>query len=182
MTRPLVRAGLAALCILTLAGCIDSEGPILSDSQPVLGPELRLQLYTLNKGRVEDPEQTTFKWNGTRYAHVRGALDDVAGFTVHPFEGGTYIIQETPVKDPRTAEYALLRTIAAGVYLVQVIDKNDADAATRAAFCAEGDDAKSSTCRIKTREALMAFARATAARKKQDGGLVLRLPDTETPR
>jgi hypothetical protein len=32
-------------------------------------------------------------------------------------------------------------------------------------------------CRIETREQLFAFARATAARRKTDGGLAIRLPD-----
>ena len=49
--------------------------------------------------------------------------------------------------------------------------------ATRAANCGKGDKAKTSACRIETRDQLLAFARATAASRKNLGGLVLRLPD-----
>jgi len=172
--RALVRAGLAALCAVLLAGCVDSKGPILADSQPVLGARLKLQLYSMRKGYAEDPEQASFAWNGKLYVHTGGGMTDVRGFSVHPFEGGTYIIQEVPVKRPHMAEYALMRPLADGVYHVVVIDEADADAATRTAYCAKLSGV---ACRITTREALFAFARATAARHSDEGGLAIRLAD-----
>jgi hypothetical protein len=177
VTRLLARASLAAFCALTLAGCVDSVGPILPDSQAVFGPRLHLQFYTLSKGYARDPEQANFSWNGARYAHAGGGLRDVAAFTVHPFEAGDFIIQEVPAKRPHTQEYALLHRVADGVYLVQAVDEEDADAATRTAYCGKGNNNDPSPCRIKTREQLIAFARATAARRKQDGALAIRLPD-----
>jgi hypothetical protein len=170
----LVRAGLAALCAVLLVGCVDSKGSILADSRPVLGSRLKLQLYSMRKGYAEDPEQASFAWNGTLYAHAGGGMTDVRGFSVHPFEGGDYIIQSVSVKRPQMAEYALMRQLTDGVYHVVVIDEADADAATRAAHCAKLSGA---ACRIATREQLFAFARATAARRKRDGGLAIRLPD-----
>jgi len=172
--RVLVRAAIAALCAGFLAGCVDSVGPILADSQPVLGALLKLQLYSMRKGYAEDPEQASFAWNGKLYAHAGGGMADVRGFSVHPFGGGSYIIQEVPVKRPQLAEYALMRPLADGVYHVVVIDEADADAATRAAHCAKLPGV---ACRIATREALFAFARATAARHKDDGGLAIRLAE-----
>ena len=56
------------------------------------------------------------------------------------------------------------------------IDESDADAPTRAAFCGKGDPKDPSSCRITTREQLIAFARATAARRRQNGGLAILLP------
>ena len=158
MKRLLVRVGLAALCAGLLAGCVDSKGPILADSQPVLGPRLKLQLYSMRKGYAEDPEQASFAWNGKLYARSGGGMTDVRGFSVHPFEGGNYII----------------RPLADGVYHMVVIDEADADAATRAAHCAKLPNV---ACRIATREALFAFARATAARHRDEGGLAIRLAD-----
>ena len=128
----------------------------------------------MRKGYAEDPEQASFAWNGKLYAHTGGGMADVRGFSVHPFEGGTYIIQSVPVKRPQMAEYALMRPLADGVYHVVVIDEADADAATRTAHCAKLPNV---ACRIATREALFAFARATAARRKRDGGLAIRLAD-----
>jgi hypothetical protein len=174
VTGVLVRAAIAALCAVSLAACVDSTGPILTDSQPVLGARLKLQLYSLRKGHAGDPEQATFAWNGKLYAHASGGMKDVRGFSVHTFEGGNYIIQSVPERRPQMAEYALMRQLMDGVYYVVVIDETDADAATRAAHCAKLPDA---ACRIATREQLVAFARATAARRKQDGGLAIRLAD-----
>jgi hypothetical protein len=178
----MVRAGLAALCALSLSGCIDSTGPILSESQAVFGPRLKLQLYSLRAGIAHDPEPATYTWNGALYAKAGGGTHDVAAFSVHPFEAGDYIIQEVPAKRVRITEYALLHKLAEGVYQVIAIDEADADEPTRAAYCGKGDKTDPSSCRIETRDQLFAFARATAARQHDDGGLVIRLPDgPQTP-
>jgi hypothetical protein len=168
-------AALLVIACLGLAACVESSGPILTDSQQAFGPKLRLQLYTLRDGFVRDPEKAAFNWNGGLYERAGGGMRDVSAFSVHPFEGGDMIIQEVPRKRPRIAEYALLHRIADGVYLVQAIDEADADEPTRTALCGKGDAKDPASCRIATREALFAFARATAARHRQDGGLALRL-------
>jgi hypothetical protein len=180
VTRLLTRAGLATLCLLAMAGCVDSAGPILTYSQQAFGPKLRLQLYSLRDGYAHEPEQIRFAWDGKRYTRAGGDLRDVAAVSLHPFEGDNFIVQETPMKRPHIVEYALAHKIADGVYLVLAIDEEDADAATRAALCGKGHKKEPSPCRITTREALFAFARATAARKKQDGALAIRLADTRT--
>ena len=173
----LVRLGLAALCALPLAGCIDSAGPILATAEDVFGPKLKVQLFTLRDGRAREPVQAEFRWNGALYERAGGGLREVAAFSAHPFEGGDYIIQEVPAKRPRISEYALLHKLADGVYMIWAIDEMDADEPTRAAYCGKGEPKDPAACRIETREQLFAFARATAARAKPDGGLVVRLPD-----
>ncbi|MEI9803885.1 MAG: hypothetical protein WDN48_04715 [Pseudolabrys sp.] len=82
-----------------------------------------------------------------------------------------------PAKRVRITEYALLHKIADGVFQVLPIDEEDADEPTRVAYCGKGEPNDPSPCRIQTRDQLFAFARATAARRKDDGGLVIRLPD-----
>jgi hypothetical protein len=175
--RLLTRAALAALCAMPLAGCIDSSGPILTDSQEVFGPKLKVQLFTLRQGFAHDPEFATFQWNGALYTHAGGGMREVAAFSVHPFEAGDFIVQEVSTKRPRITEYALLHKLADGVFMVWTIDEMDADEPTRAAFCDKGDKKDPAACRIETREQLFAFARATAARQHADGGLAVRLPD-----
>lgn len=177
MSGRLLRAGLAALWAVALTGCIDSADPILSSSQDIFGPKLKVQLYTLRDGRAREPTQAEFSWNGALYENAGGGMRDVAAFSVHPFEGGDYIIQEVPRKRPRISEYAVLHKLADGVYMVWAIDEMDADEPTRAAFCGKGAPNDPAACRITTREQLFAFARATAARNRADGGLALRLPD-----
>jgi hypothetical protein len=172
-----VRAAIAALCAVALSGCIDSADPILTDAQPVFGQRLKLQFFTLRQGFAREPEQARYKWNGALYSHASGGMRDVSAFSVHPFEAGDYIIQDVPARHPRISEYALLHKIADGVYQVLPIDEADADEQTRAAYCGKGDNANPSPCRIENRDQLFAFARATAARRKDDGGLVIRLDD-----
>ncbi|HEY6025076.1 MAG TPA: hypothetical protein VIV34_12970 [Pseudolabrys sp.] len=174
----IVRAAIAAACALSLSGCIDSATPILSDSQPVFGESARFQLYGLRKGFAVEPEQVTFAWNGNIYKRVRGGLRDVSAFSVHPFEGDVLVIQSTSTRRPRITEYAVMRKLTDGVYQVTVIDEADADELTRAAHCGKGKK-NDRSCRIATREQLFAFARATAARQKNDGGLAIRLRDDE---
>jgi hypothetical protein len=162
---------LAALCTLSLAGCIDSAAPIVTDAQPVFGPKLKLQLFTLRDGFARDPERVTYAWNGTHYVRTGGGMRDVRAFSAVPFEAGDFIIQTVPANRARGTEYAVLHKIADAVFQVIAIDEADADEATRAA-CKHTDGA---ACRIETRDQLFAFARATAARKKDNGGLAIRL-------
>lgn len=172
MRRLIIRASIAALCALPLAACIDSDKPILTDAKPLLGSNLRLQFYGLHKGYAEDPEQANYVWNDTQYAHTAGGMTDTAAFTVHPFEAGNYIIQGVSADPKGKINYALMRELVSGVYLVTAIDEHDADEAVRAANCRTINDY---TCRVETRAQLFTLARATAAQRKNDGGLVIRL-------
>jgi hypothetical protein len=177
--RFIVPATLAALCALSLSACIDSNGPILTDAQPALGPRLNLQLYTLRKGVAEDPEKVQFAWNGKLYARSGGGMKDVGAISVHAFEAGDYILQSMPVRQPQKIEYALLHPLASGAYLVIAIDEADSDEAARAANCKHPEGA---ACRVETREQLFALARATAAKHRDEGGLALRLPEPPAKR
>jgi hypothetical protein len=62
VNRFIVCAGLAALCVFSLAGCIDSAQPILTDAQPLFGPHVRFQFYGLYKSAAVDPEQADYVW------------------------------------------------------------------------------------------------------------------------
>ena len=172
MRPALLRVGFVALATLALSGCIDSKDAILSEAQPVLGPTLDLQLYTLRDGHAYDAERTRFRWDGKRYVHARGGLKDIASFTVHPFEGDDSIVQSVSVRHPEHVEYALMHPLADGVYIVSPIDEDDADAGVRVAQCKHPDGV---ACRIDTRDQLFTFARATAAKKKAGGGLAIRM-------
>jgi hypothetical protein len=173
-----MRSALARALFLTasllLAGCVQSDGPILSDSAQPFGTTLRIQLYGLSKGFARDPEQVSFKWNGHHYSRSGGGLRDVGGFTIHPFEGDDFIVQTVPAKPRNPTEFAIAHRLAEGVWQVIPIDEADADSSTRDTFCRKSTKA---SCVIETRQQLLAFARATAAQRKDDGGLAIRLPD-----
>jgi hypothetical protein len=176
MKSILLRTAVAALCALSLTGCIDSASPILTDSQQLFGQRARFQLYGMRKGFAVEPEQVSYTWDGARYAHAGGGMKDVHAFSVHPFEADNFIVQSVPANRAHKVEYAVMHKLMEGVYQVIVIDEADADEATRAANCNKGEK-NNWSCRIETRDQLFAFARATAARRKDDGGLAIRLPD-----
>jgi hypothetical protein len=168
------RFSAAALGSVALAGCISSGGPILTDAKPVLGPQGEIHLYTVADGGARDPSVVSFRWNGSRYLfRGRGRAQDVSDFTVHPYEGRDLIVQSTAARAPRPTEYALARRLTEGAYLIVPIDENDADEATRAKFCTKTQDA---ACRVTTPEQLFVFAKATAAKVPESGGLAVVLP------
>jgi hypothetical protein len=168
--------GAAVLLVaLLLSGCIDSIAPLLDQAQPVFGPSLRVHAYSLTEGRATGPDVGVFRWDGGQYRVVGRPTFDVASFTATAFEGNDLIIQSRS-SQPKVSkiEYALARKEIDGVYLVSGIDEDDADEATRATFCTK--DA-SSSCRIATRDALLAFARVTAAKSDRKGGLAIIMYD-----
>lgn len=180
MSRLLATAAAIAVSTFVLTGCIDSKDPILADSQPVLGDRLQFSLYSLRDGKLhDDGEKALFNWNGRLYHHTGGALDDLTGFSVHPFEDGHFIIQTFPWDHARGHEYALMHPVplADGAYVVVAIDEADADAATRQENC---QTSSQFSCRVSTREQLFALARATAVHPHASGGLAVRFV-RETP-
>jgi hypothetical protein len=155
-----------------LAGCIDSAQPLLPDAQPLLGYRPRLEFYVLRAGAAHEPTTETFAWRNGRYVPIRGSAGDLHDFTLHTFEGADMIVQSA--RPGRPVEYAIARKLADGTYLLVAVDENDADDATRGKFC---DTRAATACRVATREALLAFARATAAKPHASGGLAVLLAD-----
>jgi hypothetical protein len=163
---------LAVAGFALLAGCIDSTAPILTDSQPLLGPRPHLQLYALRDGAAHEPSEETFRWRDSRYVSTRGKASDFGDFTLHAYEGTDVIVQN--VRSGHAAEYAIARKLADGTFLVIAIDENDADEATRTKFCSTNAN---TACRVATREAVLAFAHATAAKPHATGGLAVLIAD-----
>jgi hypothetical protein len=161
----------ALLMLLGLGGCVDSAAPLLSGAQPVLGPTVRIHGYSLVEGRASGPEVANFRWDGAQYRAVGRPTFDVAAFTAVPLGGNDLIVQSRSSRPQvKGIEYALARKLADGVYLVAAIDEADADDATRAKFCVKS---AASSCRLESSEAVLAFARATAARPDQKGSLAV---------
>jgi hypothetical protein len=159
-----------------LSGCISSSAPVLSDAKPVLGGHGQLHAYSLSGGAARDPEVMTYRWSGSRYL-VRGKSQDISDFTMHPYQGRDLIVQSTGARPPRTVEYALARRLADGTYLIVPINEDDADEQTRERFCTKTQDA---SCRITTTEQLFVFARATADKPVEGGGLAVVVPDEDS--
>ena len=169
---PWGRAALLGLAAGALAGCVSSTGPILGDAKAILGERIRVHHFTPAKNGVRGYTAGQYEWVGGRYL-PRGAARDIADFTVHAYEGRDLIIQSRSSRAGRPIQYGLARRIAEGAYLVIPISAEDADEPTRARFCGKTQDAP---CRITTPEQLFVFARATAAKEEESGGIALIVP------
>jgi hypothetical protein len=162
----------AAATAAGLAGCISSTAPVLSDAKPVLGERGLIHVFTLSQGAAHDPGVVSFQWTGSRYL-VRGKPTGFSDFTAYPYEGRDWIVQGTTQRAPSRVEYGLARRFAAGVYQLVAINEDDADEPTREKFCTRTQDA---SCRIATPEQLFVFARASADKPLEGGGLAVVVP------
>lgn len=117
---------------------------------------------------AHEPDTETFVWRNDRYRPIRGAASDIHDFTLHGFEGADLIVQSLRPGHP--AEYGIARKLADATYLLFAVDETDADAATRDKYCGKEPGA---ACRVATREAVFAFARASAAKPHSTGGLAV---------
>jgi hypothetical protein len=168
--------GLAVLAPIALAGCVSSSEPILTDGKAILGERGQIHVFSAPRDGVRDVLRMQFHWNGSRYVAGRGS--GASDFTVHPFEGRDLIVQRTPAliaqrtpsPVPRRTQYGLARKLNDGVYLLIPISEEDVDETTRARFCTRTQDVP---CRISTPEQLFVFARATAAKEEDSGGIAI---------
>jgi hypothetical protein len=162
----------ALAALLLLGGCIDSSQPLLTGAQPLLGNRPHIEFYVLRDGAATEPASETFAWQNGRYVPIHGTTTDIHDFTLHAFEGADLIVQS--IRAGHSTEYAVARKLADGTYLLFAIDENDADAATRDKYCGNEPGA---ACRVATAEAVLAFARASAAKPRSSGGLAVLMAD-----
>jgi hypothetical protein len=172
MTMNLAKTTIGALAAaLLLAGCLDSAAPLMTGAQPMFGPDVKVHLYELGGTSVKGPEIGVYRWDGGEYRALDKPSFEVAAFTAVPLAGKDFIIQSRSTRPQiKGIEYGIARMIADRVYIVSALDEADADAATRAKFCAAGG---SDSCRVTTSEGLLAFARAAAAKPELKGSLAV---------
>jgi hypothetical protein len=168
----LVRIAIGGAVALALCGCVTSEAPVLDGGQKPFGDVAKFQVYGLRDGVAHDPIVMQLRWNGARYTVIAADVHEDNALSFHPLDGSEFVVQAIDGRPGRPVDYAVLRRIAEGVYLVNPIDEDDADDATQAKFCASP-----SVCRVTTPEQVMGLARATAAKQHQRGGLAIRIDD-----
>jgi hypothetical protein len=164
--------GAGPLLSLALTGCLSATAPILTDAQAILGEQIEVHVFRGPKGAGNPHTVVTYQWNGSRYL-PRDQSQDFGEFTIHPYEGRDLIVQIRAARVPRLTEFALARRLAERVYLLSAISEDDADEAMRERFCTKTQDA---SCRISTPEQLFVFARATAAKDEDSGGIAVIVP------
>src|SRR5262245_57340279 len=126
-SRALIRIlnAAAILSTLTLAGCVDSSGPLLRNAEPILGQKLRVHVVPVGKEQTDpNGEILAYTWNGAwnggRYEPAAKSKGTQQPFTVHYFGAQDYIAQGFPTSDTvvETVTYALIRKVAEGVYVM----------------------------------------------------------------
>ena len=117
----LLSLGLALASFALLTGCISSDGPILTEAQPLLGKEPHIRFYVLRDGTAREPSAETFRWQDGRYVPIGGNAKDIGLFTLHAFEGSDLIVQSLRAGKP--VEYGVARKLADGVYLLIAVDE-----------------------------------------------------------
>jgi len=120
--------GLALASFALLTGCISSNGPILTDGQPLLGKSratilrfTRWHAARADRGNVPLARRPLHPHRRQRQGH--------RPFTLHAFEGTDLIVQS--IRAGKPVEYGIARKLADGVYLLAAVDESDADEATQ---------------------------------------------------
>jgi hypothetical protein len=142
----------------------------LTDGKPLLGETVRLQIYHLRDGLAHDPAIGTLRWENGSYRTFEDGKKETSRLTLQPLDGADLIVQSTDKNN--FTEYAVARKVIDGAYLVFVIDEADADEATRKQYCKANADRD---CTVTTPEAVLAFARATAAKPHDSGSVAVLL-------
>jgi hypothetical protein len=164
------RIGLAAAIVagLGLSACVESQTPLLTDAQPLLGQQFEVHLYeNFSDKKASEFHTAAYQWKDGSYVRGSGLARDVKRFVAQPLEGNDFLLQSTD--NTNLFNYWLGRKLAVGVYLVIPLDETDADGATRTTVC--GKDTKEGICRVGTYEQLLKMARATAAKPAKNAAL-----------
>ena len=136
---PLRRIGLAVAgaTMLSLSACVESQIPLLTDTQPLLGQQFEVHLYeNFVDGKAIDFHTAIYRWKDGRYVRGSGLARDVTSFAVKLLEGNDFIIQGTNEAE-RLFNYWIGRRLIYGAYLIFALDETDVDAAIRNAICAK---------------------------------------------
>jgi len=166
-SRALPLALLALFAAFGLTGCVTATREILGDAKAILGDRIQVHAFAAPSNGTRNYTTGIFEWSGSRYVRRSGDFTD---FTIHPYEGRDLILQSQSSRGRTAIDFGLARRIAEGVYLVMPIQEEDADEPTRERFCTKTQGA---SCRITTPEQLFVFARATAAKDEDNGGIAV---------
>jgi hypothetical protein len=165
----------AAIAALFLSACVQSEAPLITDAQPLLGQQFEVHLYEeFVDNKASGVHASTYQWKDGQYVRATGLARDARRFVAQPLAGNDFVIQSSD-ENGKVFLYWLGRRLTPGVYQIFGINELDADEATRKAICGtqSGD-----ICWVTTRDQLLTMARATAAKPPRNPalGVVLSKP------
>jgi hypothetical protein len=165
----------AAIAALSLSACVQSETPLISDAQPLLGQQFEVHLYEdFVDNKASGVHASTYQWKDGQYVRASGLARDAKRFAAVPLAGSDFVIQSSD-ENGKVFVYWLGRRLTPGVYQIFGINEMDLDEAARKTICG---DQSVDICWVKTSDQLLTAARATAAKPPRDAalGVVLSKP------
>jgi hypothetical protein len=169
------KLAVAAIAALSLSACVQSQAPLITDAQPLLGQQFEVHLYEdFVDNKASGVHASTYQWKDGQYVRASGLAQDAKRFVAQPLAGNDFVIQSSDGSG-KTFLYWIGRRLTPGVYQIFGINEMDADEATRKAICG---DRSGDVCWITSREQLITMARATAAKPPHNAalGVVLSRP------
>src|SRR5262245_23416396 len=165
----------AAIAALSLSACVQSQAPLITDAQPLLGQQFEVHLYEdFVDNKASGVHASTYQWKDGQYVRASGLAQDAKRFVAQPLAGNDFVIQSSD-ENGKLIVYWIGRRLTPGVYQIFGINEMDADEATRKAICG---DRTVDICWITTRDQLLTLARVTAASPPRNAalGVVLSRP------
>jgi hypothetical protein len=173
--RLFAKLAAAAVAALFLSACVQSEAPLITDAQPLLGQQFEVHLYEdFVDNKASGFHATVYQWKDGQYVRAGGLAQDVKRFVAQPLSGNDFVIQSSD-ENGRIFLYWIGRRLTPGVYQIFGVDETDVDDATRKAICGDRSEV---ICWVNTRDQLLTLARATAAKPPRNPalGVVLSRP------
>lgn len=165
------RFSAAVFAALTLAACVESRVPFVTNGQPVLGQQFEVHLYEdFVENKANATHAAVYQWRDGQYVRLSGLTRDAKGFVAQALAGNDFLLQSS-YESGGAYVYWIGRKFAPGVYLIFGVDEGDTDEATRNAIC--GLDRPPGVCRVSARDELMTLARATAAKPPKKAALAV---------
>lgn len=167
--------------VVSLASCVVSDKPLLSNAKPLLGPHFTVQLFRhFSNGKSGEIRTSVFAWKDGAYVNTGGNATDLSRFIATPLHGDDMVLQGSNAKG-KVYAYWLSRKFADGAYLILPLDETYLDVASREKLCAK--DQPAGFCLVDTAEKLAELSRATAASPIKNAEIAVIIADglTVTP-
>lgn len=160
------RQKISLIIVATIAaivsGCVESHTPILTKTEPVLGSQFEVHLYsTFVAGRARNVEVLVYRWYNHEYRRAEQQSEDAAELVVESLDETSFIVQ-TRNSDDAPLHYSIAQKIFDGVFLVRPIEETDAAPETQAKIC--GNHVSGIICMIRNSDQLVELAHATAGK------------------
>jgi hypothetical protein len=159
----------AIVATLTLAACVQSQQPLITDAKPVLGQQFEVHLYeNFVNNKATDVHASVYHWKDGAYVRANGLARDAKQFVAQPLAANDFLLQSAH-DSTGLFHYWIGRKLNPGVYLVFPLDEADASEAVRKSAC--GETQHEGFCRVTTHVQVVALALATAAKPVRNAAL-----------